>query len=1011
LWQFRGARIIITALRIILEPSNLSTVRDRLKAALADRYTIEREIGAGGMATVYLAEDLKHRRKVAVKVLRPELAVVLGVDRFLKEIELTANLQHPNILPLFDSGESDGILFYVTPYVSGGSLQEMLNREKQLSIEQSIEITKAVAAALEHAHRQDVIHRDITPENILFQDGVPVLADFGISLALRAADSQRLTETGLSLGTPAYMSPEQISADRALDARTDVYSLGSVLYEMLTGEAPYTGATAQVVMAKRLTEPVPSARRIRSGVPERLDAALQRALAQAPADRWPNAAALATALDAPERSAKVALESHGAATRWRWVLAAAAIVMAGAVGWWAATSRSARSARESPSEASPSVVAVFPFSVSGTDELDYLGEGMVDFLSTALDGAGELRIIDPFAALSVTQDVGGVPSPAEGRGLAARLGAGRYILGSVFSAGGRLRFRAVLYGSDGEVVSDAEIRVSGESGIYEAVDELARQLVASRSELASARLTALAARTTASLPALKAYLDGERTLRAARWAEAIEPLQRAVAIDSSFALAWYRITVAALWTFQDSLARHAIERAIELSGPLSERDKRLFAATRAWVIGDGLEAARLYRNIVTSYPDDLEAWLYLGDVQWHYNPLNGLPAMQSREAFERAVALDPTNREALFHLRHAAAWSERWADYDSLASLLLDISPDHYEAPVTRLERAFATGDGLARTRALESLKVADVALLSLSTVAVGLVTEDPVRTERVVRLLTEPDRGRGVRAGGHVLLAYLYAARGQLSNAIEELVAAEALDRVTALQHRALLLSLPFLDVPLEDVQHVSAQVGAWDPASELPDLEASDLFWHQGVDAALRRYLLGLLSLRLGSEEAATRHADELEASRLPADVGSLALDLSFDIRAQIAWRQGRPEAAAQLLAGARMEVPWPRMHLSPFHSRGLGRYVRCALLAQLEREVEAADCPDLGWTNPFDLVYLAPSHLEIARMHDTLGNARAAAEHYTKFVNLWRECDARLGPVVDEAIARRDELQARS
>ena len=227
---------------------------DRLTAALSDRYAIEHELGAGGMATVYLAQDLKHDRKVAVKVLRPELAAVVGAERFLHEIKLTANLQHPHILALHDSGEADGLVFYVMPFVEGESLRDKLNREKQLSIEETIEITKGVASALDYAHRHDVIHRDIKPENILLQDGQPVVADFGIALAVSAASGTRLTETGLSLGTPHYMSPEQAMGDRELDARSDVYSLACVTYEMLVGEPPYTGPTAQAIVAKLITE-------------------------------------------------------------------------------------------------------------------------------------------------------------------------------------------------------------------------------------------------------------------------------------------------------------------------------------------------------------------------------------------------------------------------------------------------------------------------------------------------------------------------------------------------------------------------------------------------------------------------------------------------------------------------------------------------------------------------------------------------------------------------------------
>ena len=276
----------------------MSELSDRLNAALADRYAIERELGAGGMATVYLALDLKHERQVAVKVLRPELAAVLGAERFLQEIKTTANLQHPHILPLFDSGEAEGFLYYVMPYVEGESLREKLNREKQLGIEESLEITKAVAQALDYAHRHEVIHRDIKPENILLHDGQPVVADFGIALAVSAAGGTRLTETGLSLGTPQYMSPEQATGDRELDGRSDIYSLACVLYEMLSGEPPHTGPTVQAVIAKVVTDRPRPITELRDTVPTNVSAAIKKALAKLPADRFTAASQFSHALAA-----------------------------------------------------------------------------------------------------------------------------------------------------------------------------------------------------------------------------------------------------------------------------------------------------------------------------------------------------------------------------------------------------------------------------------------------------------------------------------------------------------------------------------------------------------------------------------------------------------------------------------------------------------------------------------------------------------------------------------------
>ena len=272
---------------------------DRLKTALADRYAIEREIGSGGMATVYLAEDLKHHRKVAVKVLRPELAAILGAERFLKEIEVTANLQHPHILPLHDSGEADSFLYYVMPYVEGESLRDKLNRDKQLGVNETVEIAKGVAAGLDYAHRQGVIHRDIKPENILIHDGQPVVSDFGIALAVTTAGGTRLTETGLSLGTPQYMSPEQATGEREVTAKSDVYSLGAVVYEMLVGDPPHTGNTVQAIIAKVVSaEPTPITD-VRHNAPGNVDAAVQKALAKVPADRFARATEFAEALGNP----------------------------------------------------------------------------------------------------------------------------------------------------------------------------------------------------------------------------------------------------------------------------------------------------------------------------------------------------------------------------------------------------------------------------------------------------------------------------------------------------------------------------------------------------------------------------------------------------------------------------------------------------------------------------------------------------------------------------------------
>jgi serine/threonine-protein kinase len=316
----------------------MSTVMERLTAALADRYRLDRELGAGGMATVYLAHDLKHDRDVAIKVLHPDLGAALGGERFLSEIRTTARLQHPHILPLLDSGEADGLLYYVMPLVTGETLRARLERERQLPIADAVRIAREVASALDYAHRQNVIHRDIKPENILLHDGSALVADFGIALAVQSAGGQRMTQTGLSLGTPQYMSPEQAMGERTIDARSDVYALGAVTYEMLAGDAPFIGGSVQAIVAKVLSEKPMSLFTLRDTVPEHIESAVVTALAKLPADRFASAAEFASALGAAPQATTISGARRSAApssaARLVRVLPWAAAVALGAMLLW-----------------------------------------------------------------------------------------------------------------------------------------------------------------------------------------------------------------------------------------------------------------------------------------------------------------------------------------------------------------------------------------------------------------------------------------------------------------------------------------------------------------------------------------------------------------------------------------------------------------------------------------------------------------------------------------------------
>src|SRR4051794_20884844 len=295
----------------------MTDTRSRLTTALTDRYRLERELGAGGMATVYLAYDLRHERKVAIKVLKPELAAVIGAERFLREIKTIATLQHPHILGLIDSGEANGTAFYVMPFIEGESLRDRLNREKQLPITDAVRIATEVASALDYAHRHNVIHRDIKPENVLLHDGSALVADFGIALAASKAGGSRMTETGMSLGTPHYMSPEQALGEREITAGSDVYALGVMTYEMLLGEPPFTGPTAQAIIAKVMTEKPAGLVARRDRVPESVEDAVLTALEKLPADRFASAAEFAAALEGRSGGQAVTRSVSGSIMRQR----------------------------------------------------------------------------------------------------------------------------------------------------------------------------------------------------------------------------------------------------------------------------------------------------------------------------------------------------------------------------------------------------------------------------------------------------------------------------------------------------------------------------------------------------------------------------------------------------------------------------------------------------------------------------------------------------------------------
>jgi TolB-like protein/Flp pilus assembly protein TadD len=570
----------------------LTDLPSALTAALQDRYRIERELGRGGMATVYLAGDLRHGRLVALKVLHPELARTLGPERFEREIRVAARLQHPHILTVHDSGEAAGQLWYTMPYVEGESLRDRLRREAQLPLEDALLITREVADALGYAHDQGVVHRDIKPENILLA-GYPsrnrsatggwhaLVADFGVAVALGGAEGVQLTETGMSVGTPAYMSPEQGMAAPVLDGRSDLYSLGCVLYEMLAGEAPYTGPSAQAIVAKRLMDPVPSVSRLRETVPRSVDEALRTVLAKAPADRYRSAAAFVDALAAPARDVGRTTSRRAGADRLAalaprrvFLRVAVALAALAAVGLWLWR-------REAAGPASSSTaIAVLPFQSRGSGGDDYFAEGLSDAVRGKLTLVPGLEVIAGASSSGYART--NTPIEQVGRELGVK-----YLLTGTVSwdkpdrATGRIQVNSELVeiGRGRPRTRWQEPFQASLQNVFEMQSEIATKVAgALGAVLGDTVQQQLSQRPTANLAAYDAYLRGMALYTSGRAPlgdahRAVEYFEQAVALDTSFTLAWSGLSRVASYLYAsghpstelEAKARTAAERAIRLS--------------------------------------------------------------------------------------------------------------------------------------------------------------------------------------------------------------------------------------------------------------------------------------------------------------------------------------------------------------------------------------------------------------------------------------------------------------
>jgi tetratricopeptide (TPR) repeat protein len=619
----------------------------RLNAALEDRYRIGSELGRGGMATVYLADDLKHERKVALKVFEPEQAAAIGPERFLLEIKTTANLQHPAILPLHDSGTADGFLYYVTPYVPGGSLRDRISRRGALPLEEVSQITVEIGGALSYAHASGVIHRDVKPGNILLSDGHAVLADFGISRAPRS-EAADLTGTGGVGGTVRYMSPEQSRGEGAVGPQSDQYALACVVYEMLCGEPPFAGRTAWAVVANQMTGDVASVERSRPGLSPEIDAVLARALAPDPANRFADTAAFAEAVVQALGAAPAAggLRKRSASSSSRWAMVGG-LAMVLAVTMWM---------RSTPSPAlDPDRVIVFPLADQRSGAADPAdGEQVAIMVGASLEHAGPLRWIDGWDWLdpSIREDMASW-SIRQGTAIARDRGARHVIDGRILSREDSVGVMLRLHDAESGDLIQTSIEMGPRDELLSLGQRAVVALLPSLIDPGGAPVRTDALQGFAPDVVID-WLRGEREYRESRFEEALASFNSAVQRDSTMALAAMRGALAARWVLENGQAESLIEVALANEESLSPRQQRLARGIQSYFLGSAAEAERILLEVTSRNPEWGDAWMALGEVYYHLVPAVGASTARAESAFRRAREHDPGFSPPLVHLAELA---------------------------------------------------------------------------------------------------------------------------------------------------------------------------------------------------------------------------------------------------------------------------------------------------------------------------------------------------------------------
>ena len=978
-------------------------IPDSLAAALADRYTLEKELGRGGMATVYLARDLRHDRPVALKVLEPALAAALGTDRFLREIKLAARLQHPHILSVLDSGEAAGQVWFTMPAVSGGSLRQRLDREAQLPLDDAVRITTQVASALAFAHQDGIVHRDVKPENILLSGDQCMLADFGIARAVHAAGAERLTETGITVGTPAYMSPEQATADPHLDGRSDIYSLGCVVYEMLAGEPPFTGPTAQAILARRLTAAPPRLGTIRD-VPEQVERVVMKALARAPADRFTTADEIAAALrDAAGAGGTVrSAAAPRARSRRTLVLAAGAALVIAAL----ALAMYPRLRPAATRTLEPNLLAFAPFDVFDP-ALEVWREGLGDILSRTLDGAGPLRTVPPSVALQRWE---GRADRASAEALGLRTGAGIVVFGGVLPRGrDSVTLRASVLDRVG-TPQQADLEVSGDAArVGELADSLGIAILRALSRtrpIASVRQVTIGSR---SLPALKAFLQGEQFYRRGAWDSALTRYDQATIADTTFALAHRRMGLVLGWGPPTADAYRPAEeyarRATRWNHGLSPKDSLLIAADSLAFAGDDAadpseKVALRFRALAANeeatrrFPGDPEVWYLVGEAHVHaaypVAPLSTTLAM-----FERSIALDSGFGPAYEHMPQLTLQMGRVDLARNYAIAYSRLNPDSSGAGQFRLLARLLDpdpSDSLTTNRMIDSASTLTMFNLGL---LFSSVPDSAGTAVTLFRRIGTPGRPRGGSFPWifdslmwSQYLGVALADRGHLREAYEA-------NRVLLIDPGASPFTWfldRFLDFSLLGIIPDSMARVTFDRAFE-PGAR-----WGNSLETP--RHLRGLpwwlarrdtTSLRRFAARAAevSRHPETPWVALRSRLLGGMAEGYLSLARGDSAEALRRLTAVSDTLCIADDYAP-NCFHLRMTESRLLaarGEYRRAADLLEVWR-----------WDAGGPLFVLAT--LELGRLAERLGDREKAIDSYEFVTAMWRRADPELQPYVAEA-----------